>query len=89
MLANFEERWRKASKSRGLGKLRSASDDSLLSIERIQDIVGLSEVSSVNENDPETWHAQVFRSIDSSSVKGFPKDPKEATGRVSKTLNIL
>ncbi|KAF3540996.1 hypothetical protein F2Q69_00019568 [Brassica cretica] len=41
----------------------------------------LSEASSSNENDPETWHAQVFRSIDSSSVKGFPKDPKEASGR--------
>ncbi|CAH8358597.1 unnamed protein product [Eruca vesicaria subsp. sativa] len=81
VLANFEERWRKASKSRGLGKLRSASDDSLLSIDRIPDIIGLSEASSFNENDPETWHAQVFRSIDSSSVKGFPKDPKEATGR--------
>ncbi|KAH0896734.1 hypothetical protein HID58_046302 [Brassica napus] len=43
--------------------------------------LGLSEASSSNENDPETWHAQVFRSIDSSSVKGFPKDPKEASGR--------
>ncbi|KAL0682091.1 hypothetical protein Bca4012_048938 [Brassica carinata] len=44
-------------------------------------LIGLSEASSSNENDPETWHAQVFRSIDSSSVKGFPKDPKEASGR--------
>ncbi|KAF2600572.1 hypothetical protein F2Q68_00008073 [Brassica cretica] len=43
--------------------------------------VGVSEASSSNENDPETLHAQVFRSIDSSSVKGFPKDPKEASGR--------
>lgn len=26
-----------------------------------------------NEDDPENWHVQIFRSIDSSSVKGFPK----------------
>ncbi|GAA0143638.1 phospholipase [Lithospermum erythrorhizon] len=25
------------------------------------------------ENDPENWHVQIFRSIDSGSVKGFPK----------------
>lgn len=27
---------------------------------------------------------QIFRSIDSNSVKGFPKDPKEATMKVRK-----
>ncbi|XLS78186.1 hypothetical protein HN51_062411 [Arachis hypogaea] len=27
-----------------------------------------------DENDPETWNVQVFRSIDSGSMKGFPKD---------------
>ncbi|XP_022132836.1 phospholipase D delta [Momordica charantia] len=26
------------------------------------------------EEDPENWHVQIFRSIDSGSVKGFPKD---------------
>ncbi|KAG7552825.1 Phospholipase D C-terminal [Arabidopsis thaliana x Arabidopsis arenosa] len=81
VLANFEERWMKASKPRGIGKLKSSSDDSLLRIDRMPDIMGLSEASSANDNDPESWHVQVFRSIDSSSVKGFPKDPKEATGR--------
>ncbi|KAJ4841615.1 hypothetical protein Tsubulata_004906 [Turnera subulata] len=25
------------------------------------------------ENDPENWHVQIFRSIDSASLKGFPK----------------
>ncbi|KAK9076717.1 hypothetical protein SSX86_005051 [Deinandra increscens subsp. villosa] len=30
---------------------------------------------------PEGWHVQIFRSIDSNSVKGFPKDPKEATSK--------
>ncbi|KAG7034062.1 Phospholipase D delta [Cucurbita argyrosperma subsp. argyrosperma] len=27
-----------------------------------------------NEKDPENWHVQIFRSIDSGSVKGFPRD---------------
>ncbi|WZZ41288.1 hypothetical protein YC2023_037547 [Brassica napus] len=44
------------------------------------------EASSTNDSDPESWHVQVFRSIDSTSVKGFPKDPKQDTGRVSTTL---
>ncbi|XP_050241649.1 phospholipase D delta-like isoform X3 [Quercus robur] len=26
-----------------------------------------------SEDDPESWHVQIFRSIDSGSVKGFPK----------------
>ncbi|KAM4118522.1 hypothetical protein ACB094_02G209800 [Castanea mollissima] len=26
-----------------------------------------------NEDDPESWHVQIFRSIDSGSLKGFPK----------------
>jgi phospholipase D1/2 len=86
VLANFEERWM-ASKPRGIGKGRTSFDDSLLRINRIPDIMGLSEASSANDNDPESWHVQVFRSIDSTSVKGFPKDPEEATGRVSTTLN--
>ncbi|KFK30199.1 hypothetical protein AALP_AA7G231200 [Arabis alpina] len=30
------------------------------------------------EDDPENWHVQVFRSIDSGSVKGFPKYEDEA-----------
>lgn len=31
-----------------------------------------------DERDPENWHVQVFRSIDSGSVKGFPKLVQEA-----------
>ncbi|GJN30105.1 hypothetical protein PR202_gb18384 [Eleusine coracana subsp. coracana] len=34
-----------------------------------------------NNNDPERWDVQIFRSIDSNSVKGFPKDPREATSK--------
>lgn len=80
VLTNFEERWLKASKSRvGLQKLKSSQDDSLLKLDRIQGIVAIGDASSLSENDPEAWHVQVFRSIDSSSVEGFPKDPKEAS----------
>ncbi|XP_073022854.1 phospholipase D gamma 1-like isoform X1 [Primulina eburnea] len=81
VLTNFEDRWRKASRPHGIKKLKTSSDDALLSIERIPDILGLSDAPCVSDDDPESWHAQVFRSIDSNSVKGFPKDPKEATMR--------
>ncbi|XP_010531126.1 PREDICTED: phospholipase D delta-like [Tarenaya hassleriana] len=30
------------------------------------------------EDNPENWHVQIFRSIDSGSVKGFPNYPDEA-----------
>ncbi|KAF6160418.1 hypothetical protein GIB67_019187 [Kingdonia uniflora] len=92
ILTNFEERWLKASKRHGIKKLKRSNDDALLRIERIPDIVGMLEAQSINESDPEDWHVQVctlfcgllkqlkvFRSIDSNSVKGFPKDPKDAT----------
>ncbi|GAQ78336.1 phospholipase D [Klebsormidium nitens] len=35
------------------------------------------EVAVTSEQDPENWHVQVFRSIDSGSVKGFPTAPDE------------
>lgn len=78
VLTNFEDRWLKASKPHGIKKLKSW-DDALLRIERIPGIVGSSDAPSVSENDTESWHVQIFRSIDSNSVRGFPKDPKEAT----------
>ncbi|KAK4583820.1 hypothetical protein RGQ29_021800 [Quercus rubra] len=31
-----------------------------------------------DEDDPENWHVQIFRSIDSGSVKGFPKSAELA-----------
>ncbi|KAF8380354.1 hypothetical protein HHK36_027839 [Tetracentron sinense] len=81
VLTNFQDRWLKASKPHGLKKLKSSYDDALLIIERIPDIVGMSEAPCLSENDPEAWHVQVFRSIDSNSVKSFPKDPKDATSK--------
>uniref|UniRef100_A0A0V0IZ39 Phospholipase D n=1 Tax=Solanum chacoense TaxID=4108 RepID=A0A0V0IZ39_SOLCH len=79
VLTNFEERWLKASKPRGIRKLKTSFDDDLLQIGRMPEIVGISDAPSVSSDDPNGWHVQIFRSIDSNSVKGFPKDPKEAT----------
>ncbi|OVA00150.1 C2 calcium-dependent membrane targeting [Macleaya cordata] len=81
ILTNFEERWSKASKRHGIKKLKKSSDDALLRIERIPDIVGMLEAPCLSDDDPETWHVQIFRSIDSNSVKAFPKDPKDATSK--------
>ncbi|KAG8374830.1 hypothetical protein BUALT_Bualt10G0036300 [Buddleja alternifolia] len=81
VLTNFEERWMKAAKKHGVQKLKTAQDDSLLKLDRIPDILGRDEDANITEGDPESWHVQIFRSIDSNSVKGFPKDPKEAPSR--------
>ncbi|GFZ01245.1 phospholipase D beta 1 [Actinidia rufa] len=70
-----------SSKSRGVEKKKKSRDDSLLEINRIPDIIGLESLPSLSQDDPEAWDVQVFRSIDSNSVKGFPKDPKDATNR--------
>ncbi|XP_024528962.1 phospholipase D delta [Selaginella moellendorffii] len=71
-LKNFEQRWLKSS---------NWHDDELVQISRISWILGpIKEHPEEDKallvsqhDDPETWHAQVFRSIDSGSVKGFPK----------------
>ncbi|GKU95375.1 hypothetical protein SLEP1_g8741 [Rubroshorea leprosula] len=41
--------------------------------------MGIGELPCLSKRDPEAWHVQVFRSIDSNSVSGFPNDPREAT----------
>ncbi|KQJ97534.1 phospholipase D beta 1 isoform X1 [Brachypodium distachyon] len=81
VLQNFEQRWLKASKRHGIKKLGKSYDDALLSIETIPDMMNIKDAAYFSDNDPETWHVQVFRSIDSNSAKGFPKDPQEATGK--------
>ncbi|KAL6280243.1 hypothetical protein ACE6H2_017124 [Prunus campanulata] len=78
VLTNFEERWLKASKPHGLQKLKTSHDDALLRIERIPEIIGIADVPCLSGDDLEAWDVQVFRSIDSNSVKGFPKDSKYA-----------
>ncbi|KAG0553102.1 hypothetical protein BDA96_01G565900 [Sorghum bicolor] len=84
VLKNFEERWLKASKRSGakkLSKLSRSHNDSLLWIAKIPDIIAIDDEIYSNDNDPERWDVQIFRSIDSNSVKGFPKDPREATSK--------
>ncbi|CAN0918889.1 Phospholipase D delta [Linum grandiflorum] len=65
------------------------NDDALIKIERISWIVspalkvtreGMTIIPPddpivhvCREDDPENWHVQIFRSIDSGSLKGFPK----------------
>ncbi|KAE8721305.1 Phospholipase D gamma 3 [Hibiscus syriacus] len=83
VLVNFEERWLKSAKPHGLKKLKKPFDDALLRIERIPDIMVVSDFID-SESDPEGWHVQIFLSIDSNSVKGFPKDPKDATNKFEK-----
>ena len=62
VLTNFEDRWFKAAKPHGIKKLKMSTsyDDSLLRLERIPDIISMSEASSSSENDPEAWHVQVI-----------------------------
>jgi len=90
VLTNFEQRWRKATKWSELGlRLKRVShwhDDALIKLERISWILSPSPsmpnddpalwVST--EDNPENWHVQVFRSIDSGSLKGFPKNVYDA-----------
>ncbi|MQM09316.1 hypothetical protein Taro_042187 [Colocasia esculenta] len=90
VLKNFEQRWQKATRWWKLRFCFKAEayyrEDALVKLERVSWI--LSPSPTVPKNDPmlwvskeedtENWHVQVFRSIDSSSVKGFPKNIKEA-----------
>lgn len=88
VLKNFEQRWRKATKWRDRFKRVSHwKDDALIKLERISWILSPSPTVPNDhpslwvskEEDPENWHVQIFRSIDSGSVKGFPSDSKEAS----------
>lgn len=59
ILVNFEERWLKASKRHRINKLKRVSDDALLKIEKIPEIIGFGDLMNLNDNDPEAWHVQV------------------------------
>ncbi|KAG0497352.1 hypothetical protein HPP92_002043 [Vanilla planifolia] len=83
ILVNFEQRWRRATKWRDFRprKVTQWHDDAMLKIERISWILTPnddSEARVCEESDPNNWHVQIFRSIDSGSVKGFPKLVPEA-----------
>lgn len=49
----------RASKPHGIQKIKKSHEDSLLRIERIPEILKITE-GCVNEDDPECWHAQVI-----------------------------
>uniref|UniRef100_A0A5B7C2A1 Phospholipase D n=1 Tax=Davidia involucrata TaxID=16924 RepID=A0A5B7C2A1_DAVIN len=86
VLTNFEQRWKKATKwsefGRRFKRISHWHDDALIKLERISWILSPSQsipnddpaLWVSNEDDPENWHVQVFRSIDSGSLKGFPTD---------------
>lgn len=85
ILKNFEQRWKKATKYKFKNHFKRVTrwhDDALIKLERISWILSpstsitsdASELWVSKENDPERWNVQVFRSIDSGSLKGFPKD---------------
>ncbi|KAM0827415.1 hypothetical protein ACQ4PT_068228 [Festuca glaucescens] len=88
VLKNFEERWLKASKRTGAKKLTKSCNDTLLWIEKIPEIAAIDDEIYSSDSDPERWDIQIFRSIDSNSVKGFPKDPREATSK-KKTMQMM
>ncbi|KAG0604783.1 hypothetical protein M758_9G007300 [Ceratodon purpureus] len=80
VLTNFEQRWNKVAKSH--------DDYQLLNIDRRERLVGPSNRAPLSgdpllfvtkEYDADTWQVQIFRSIDSGSVKGFPNTFEEVT----------
>ncbi|KAK6131044.1 hypothetical protein DH2020_035221 [Rehmannia glutinosa] len=84
VLKNFEQRWKKVNEaSRYLFKrLRHSYDDSVIDTEH-DPWITCPSASVPNdhpslwvskEDDPEQWHVQVFRTIDSGSLKGFPRN---------------
>ncbi|CAJ1949948.1 unnamed protein product [Sphenostylis stenocarpa] len=86
VLTNFEERWLRAAKPKGFKKFTSSYEDALLKLDRIKDIISSSDALDVDDYNPASWHVQIFRSIDSSSVKGFPKEPKDASSMLNVTV---
>eukprot|EP01018_Ginkgo_biloba_P008008 Gb_19032 [translate_table: standard] len=90
VLTNFEQRWRKATKWHEFGqrfkRISRWHDDALINLDRISWILSPTQNEPnddhhlwvSDEDNPENWHVQVFRSIDSGSVKGFPKSVAEA-----------
>ncbi|CAI0375338.1 unnamed protein product [Linum tenue] len=86
ILTNFEQRWRKAQKWRDFRLKKVTQGDALLKLDRISWILnpsthGDKDVYVCDESDPERWHVQIFRSIDSGSVRGFPKAVGEAAAQ--------
>ena len=53
-------------------KLKASFDDALLKIERLDEILGIAELPSLTEDDPEVWNVQVLNiNLFSVSSLGF------------------
>eukprot|EP01018_Ginkgo_biloba_P010569 Gb_33341 [translate_table: standard] len=78
VLYNFEQRWKK-----------QGGKDLLLPLREIGEIDPPSSVTF--EEDSETWHVQLFRSIDGGAAFGFPDTPEDAarSGLISGKDNII
>jgi phospholipase D1/2 len=64
VLFNFEQRWQK-----------QAGDSRVSLLIPIRDIPSIDPPSAVTaENDPDTWHVQLFRSID-AGIFSYPQLP--------------
>ncbi|GBG85073.1 hypothetical protein CBR_g39537 [Chara braunii] len=81
VLKNFTERWEKSA---------HRFDDSLLELKDIQYVLSPAEdcpregdprVMVTHDSQPDSWHVQVFRSIDSGSVRGWPTNQVEVRAR--------
>ncbi|KAL6006291.1 Phospholipase D [Asimina triloba] len=79
VLFNFEQRWRK-----------QGVKDVLVNLSSLSDVI-ISPSPVTFPDDRETWHVQLFRSIDDGAVFGFPQNPEEAakSGLVSGKDNII
>nr|GME19537.1 phospholipase D alpha 1-like [Ipomoea batatas] len=68
VLYNFEQRWRK-----------HIGDKYIYSMKELQGFtIRPTEFQALEDNDPERWNVQIFRSIDGNDAAGFPGDPVEA-----------
>ncbi|GBG62236.1 hypothetical protein CBR_g29843 [Chara braunii] len=81
VLENFQQRWRKQAALYNIDLIPIGTPGSA--------ILGPQPVSS--DEDPETWHVQLFRSIDNQSVVGLPENPREAVrmGLVSRKNEVI
>jgi len=58
-LTNFEERWLRAAKPKGIEKLTSSYDDALLRLDRLVDICSIGDLN-LDVDNPASWHVQVL-----------------------------
>ncbi|CAL5429060.1 unnamed protein product [Camellia sinensis] len=63
VLYNFEQRWNK-----------QVGNKFLLTFNELDRIITRPPTPFTSTHDPETWNVQIFRSIDSAAVEGFPHE---------------